>query len=99
MIRINQLKLPVTHKKEDIPAKLAKTLKIPQNRIRSWKVVKQSIDARKKDQILFIYTIDVEIENQQQLIKKLKNPQITLTKEDSYRFPSAGDIPLLTRGK
>ncbi len=96
MIRINQLKLPVTHKKEDIPAKLAKTLKIPQNRIRSWKVVKQSIDARKKDQILFIYTIDVEIENQQQLIKKLKNPQITLTKEDSYRFPSAGDIPLST---
>lgn len=94
MIRINQLKLPVTHRDEDIPARIAKTLNIPQSRIRSWNIVKQSVDARKKEQILFIYTVDVEIENQKQAEKKFKSPQIMAVKEPRYEFPCPGTLPL-----
>ncbi len=94
MIRINQLKLPVTHTKDDIPDKIAKTLNISRSRIRSWKIIKQSIDARKKEQILFIYTIDAEVENQQQVLKKIKSPQIMAVKDTDYVFPAPGVLPL-----
>lgn len=95
MIRIHQLKLPVTHHKDDIPARIAKTLKIPVCCIHSWSIVKQSVDARKKDQILFIYTVDVEIENQTQVMKKIKSPQIMAVTETDYVFPDRGTSPLL----
>ncbi len=96
MIRITQLKLPVTHREEDIPAKIARILNIPPDRIRSWSIIKKSTDARKKEQILFIYTIDVQIENQKQVLKKVKSPQIALAKEDAYTFPAPGTTPLET---
>ena len=35
MIRINQLKLPVNHKKQDLQKKAAKLLRQPETRIRS----------------------------------------------------------------
>ena len=60
MIRITQLKLPVTHKEEDLVLKAAKILRISPDSIRSWRIVKKSVDARKKGEILFIYTIDIE---------------------------------------
>ena len=93
MIRITQLKLPVTHREEDIPAKIARILNIPPDRIRSWSIIKKSTDARKKEQILFIYTIDVQIENQKQVLKKVKSPQIALAKEDAYTFPAGNHAP------
>lgn len=94
MIRIHQLKLPVTHSKDEIPARIARTLKISPDRIRSWNIVKQSVDARKKDSIGFIYTVDVETENQRQVMKKIKSPQIMAINETGYVFPDRGCLPL-----
>ena len=39
MIRINQLKLPVDHGKQDLLKKAAKLLKIPQERIRKLTII------------------------------------------------------------
>ena len=59
MIRITQLKLPIEHKKQELYEKAAKLLRIAPSEIKQLKIVKQSVDARKKEQILFIYTVDV----------------------------------------
>lgn len=91
MIRITQVKLPINHKKNEIPEKAARLLRVPVTSIRSWKIVKQSVDARKKEQILFIYTIDVEVDKETQVLKKAKNNQVALVKEEPYRFPTGGE--------
>lgn len=90
MIRISQLKLPVVHTEEDLLKKAAKTLRISPDLIRSWRIVKKSVDARKKGEILFIYTLDLETEREKQTAERGKSPQISLVKERSYHFPLEG---------
>lgn len=70
MIRINQLKLPATHTQEDLINKIAKTLRISSAQISNLKIVKQSIDARKKPQIFYVYTVDVSVPQEKNLLKK-----------------------------
>ena len=48
MIRISQLKLPVTHKKSDLEKKIYTTLKISSSDLLAWHIEKKSLDARKK---------------------------------------------------
>ena len=91
MIRINQLKLSIHHKPEDLTRKAAKLLRIRPEDIRSLHIVKQSVDARKKEELLFIYTVDVETGQEENLVRKAKNVNIALVKERPYQFPSGGD--------
>lgn len=94
MIRITQLKLPIVHKEQDMYEKAAKLLRISPTEIKQLKIVKQSVDARKKDQILFIYTVDVEVAKETQILKKIKNNQVSQVKETPYQFPTGGSEPL-----
>ncbi len=60
-IRISQIKLPLAHTTEDVFKKAAKAAGIPLSKIRDPRIVRQSIDARKKDQISYVYTVDLMI--------------------------------------
>lgn len=48
MIRLNQLKLPVDHTREQLIHKTAQYLRIPAADILELQIVRQSLDARKK---------------------------------------------------
>ena len=61
MIRITQVKLPVNHSEIDLKQKIAKTLKISPNNIGAITIRKKSIDARKKPELYFIYTLKKEL--------------------------------------
>ena len=88
MIRINQLKLPVDHGKQDLEKKAAKLLKISQDKIRKLTIRRQSIDARKKGELLYIYAVDVQIEgNEVSAVKRAKSPNILTVQEKEYQFP------------
>ncbi len=58
MIRISQLKLPITHTKTQLEKKIAKTLKNPGNSF-TYEIRKQSLDCRHKNDKKFVYTVDV----------------------------------------
>lgn len=90
MIRIHQLKLSVNHKPEELKRKVAKALSIPEEAIHSLHIVKQSVDARKKENLLFIYTVDVETGRDEELVKKAGNINITAVREQPYQFPNGG---------
>ena len=94
MIRISQLKLPITHTKAQLEKKIAKALKNPGNSF-TYEIRKQSLDCRHKNDKIFVYTVDVTIRDEQKLVKKINNNNIMLTKEKPYEFPSPGEIPLL----
>lgn len=90
MIRINQMKLPVDHKPEELAAKAAKLLGIPADEIKALTIVKQSLDARKKDRIHYTYTVDVEVSGESRVVKKAKSPDILIRSRERYQFPKAG---------
>ena len=54
MIRISQLKLPVTHKKSDLEKKIYTTLKISSSDLLTWHIEKKSLDARKKPNLFYV---------------------------------------------
>lgn len=90
MIRIQQLKLSPSHSEEDLVKKLGKALKINEKDIISYRISKQSIDARKKNDIKIIYTVDVEADNELKIISKVNDNNIMLTSDKKYIFPSSG---------
>lgn len=95
MIRLTQLKLPADHTPEALKKKIAKSLKIAPEAIRAVHIRKQSLDARKKPELFYSYTVDVETTvPEQQVVHKAKNPQILIHHETAYRFPESGDRKL-----
>lgn len=90
MIRISQLKLPVEHSQEALLKKAAKTLRLAPEEIRELKIIKQSLDARKKPELYYSYTVDVKTEKEPAVVHKAKSPNVSLAREEAYRFPSHG---------
>ncbi|MBD5520452.1 MAG: FAD-dependent oxidoreductase [Lachnospiraceae bacterium] len=105
MIRINQIKLPISHTDKELIKKAANLLDVEPDKILSCKIVKKSIDARKKPEIYFIYAIDIETENEDGILGRLssgrshrnRSVQITKAKEQGYSFPDSGEIKINKR--
>ena len=55
MIRINNIKMPVKHNENDLKKTVYKLYKINENEVKSFEIAGQAIDARKKDNIVFVY--------------------------------------------
>lgn len=86
MIRIQQIKLPLKHSMDDLERKVRKLLRLKQGEGFTYQIYKQSIDARRKNEVSYVYTVDVCIENSAERIKKLNNPCISLAKDVRYEF-------------
>lgn len=98
MLRISQLKMPAGHTEEALKKKAAKTLKIAENEIRSIKIIRQSVDARKKGAgILLIYTIDVEIQREDGVLQRARNQNVAKAVKREYHFPARGTEKLKNR--
>ncbi len=97
MIRIGQLKLQPNHTEEELLQKITKTLRVSEKEILDYKIRKQSIDARKKTDIKYVYTIDVSVTNEQQILKKQKGNHIFRVTEKPYSFPILGKQKMKNR--
>lgn len=96
MIRINQLKLPIHHSDEELEKKIRKNLKLSSDDSFTYKIIKRSIDARKKPDIFYVYSINVKHSKEEQIVKKAHNPSIMVVKEKAYHYPEEG-TKLLTK--
>lgn len=97
MIKINQIKLPVKHEPADLKKKIAKKLKISSNTHFTYRILKKSIDARKKPQLFYTYSVAVEIENENSIIRKCKDSSILIYDAPKYKLPQSGEICLSHR--
>jgi len=69
MYRIHQIKLNLGESKEKIPDKILKKVGIRDLSIKEWHIVKESIDARNKSDIKWIYSVDFETDRKLKLDK------------------------------
>ena len=101
MLRINQLKLKVTHSEEELKDKILKTLRISESDLKEYFIQKQSLDARNKPDLIYVYTIDVAVTDEKAVLKKLQKKKqdknIELCTEKTYVFPEMGTGELLHR--
>ena len=90
MLRIGQLKLEPNHSEHDLRNKIAKTLRVSTEDVLTFSIRKKSIDARKKPLIQYVYTLDVNVLNEAQVLKRQKGNQVTIAKDNIYHFPNSG---------
>lgn len=97
MIQVNQLKLPIAHTKEELESKLLHTLKIEKEQLFSFRIARQSLDARDKRNIQYVYTIEANAAQERKIIRKLHNKNISCQPQTAYQFPITGQKTLKSR--
>ena len=86
MIRIRQIKVPILEE-QTLQDKIAKQLRVNKQDIKNITIIKKSLDARKKDNLFYVFEVDVEIKNEEQIIKNNKSQDIFKTPIEEYIFP------------
>ena len=97
MLQINQIKLPLKHNLADLEQKIRKILKLSQKDKFTYKILKKSIDARKKPELFYVYSCGIQIPQQEKVCKNAKNPNVLVVNEKHYEIPSCGTLELKHR--
>ncbi len=87
MIRIGQIKININSidHDEELKNNIRRMLRI--DRFDSYTIVKKSIDARKKPELYYVYTVDVAVANENQVLKKSKCKSATIANPVIYNWP------------
>ncbi|MEI9890561.1 MAG: hypothetical protein WDN45_08160 [Caulobacteraceae bacterium] len=87
MLRVTDLKLPLGHPPQALPEALAARLQVRPGDIVSWQVARRANDARKKSQILMVYSVDVVLADEASVLARFAgDPQVKPTPDTDYRF-------------
>ena len=74
MIRVNNLHIPLSYNDDTLRKKLCRELKIKDSDIGTLSLFRRSVDARKKDDIFFMCTVDAELhQNEDAVLRRTKN--------------------------
>lgn len=91
MIRVSGIRLSLDEDQTDLLKKISKKLQVRESRIKSWRIFRQSIDARKSSMIYLVYTVDVELKDEKSVIGRVKDKDIMVTPDLEYKFVKPGD--------
>ena len=86
MIRLRQVRVPIDNE-IDLKKKVSKLLKTKESNIKNIKCIKKSIDARDKNNILYVYELDVEVLSEDIILKKINSKDIFKSINKNYSFP------------
>lgn len=94
MIRIREISLPPEHSPTQLSFEAAKLLKISSSKLRKVKIIRRSVDARKKPDIRIVYTVDVTVDgNEKKIIKQCGSKRVQLAPTEYYIPPKSAPIP------
>ena len=85
MLRITELKLPLNHPPAALRAAVIERLGIAEDALRGVAIYRRGFDARHAPAIEFVYTVDVEVRNEQALLGR---PQVARAPDCAYRLPA-----------
>ncbi len=97
MIRIRQMKLKIEHTEAEFREKICRTLRIREGELQSYQIRRQSLDARKKPELYYIYTVDVKVSGEGRILRKNKSKDVLESDYRPYQYPSCGDEPMKNR--
>ncbi|QTR48868.1 NAD(P)/FAD-dependent oxidoreductase [Candidatus Thiothrix anitrata] len=89
MIRITELRLPLEHSADALPAAIAQRLGITLDEVFAFTIFKRGYDARKRDAIVLVYTIDVTIAAEAAVLARFNTDQHINPSPDTRYQPVA----------
>jgi len=98
MIRVRQVKVNINEDTIDnIKKRASKKLFVRPDQIKSISIYEQSIDARLKPDIYFVYTVDVCVDNEEYVLNRCKSNDVLITPKEEYVFNITGTSTLSKR--
>ncbi|HXU92842.1 MAG TPA: NAD(P)/FAD-dependent oxidoreductase [Gallionella sp.] len=87
MLRLTEIKLPIEHPEGEIKTAILKRLNVAESDLLRYEVFKRGVDARKKHNILFTYTLDVALRDEAAVLARFrKDPHVGITPDTNYHF-------------
>ncbi len=94
MIRIREITLPPEHNPAQLGYEAAQLLRVSNSKVRQVKIVRRSIDARKKPDVKVVYTIDVQVEgNENKILKFSGCKRASIAPVSYYKVPKCTVMP------
>ena len=87
MIRIQNIPLPIGGDLEQLRRRAARTLGVRPGAIDQLTLVRQSIDARRKQDVHYVYTVDLSMKGERQAVERCGKGNVTLVSPKPYVFP------------
>ena len=93
MIRLRDITLPFDHKEEVLASRILEYLGVPSHQLFNFTIVHKSIDARRKNHIVAVYTIDVGLKNEHELLSRFSQDiRVSTAPSMNYPMPTVGTI-------
>jgi len=87
MLRLTEVKLPLDHPDDALRAAILKRLGIDEADLVGYSVFRRGYDARKKADIHFVYTLDVEVRDEARARKRMRGDKhVSITPDMTYHF-------------
>ena len=91
MLRITDLKLPLNHADEALPAAIRDRLRVTPRDLIRYTIARRAHDARDKMDIQLVYSVDVTLKNEDTVLQRFrKDRHVQRTPDTGYRFVTKG---------
>ncbi len=98
MIQISQIKIEIPHTEDRLKEKVLKLLRLRERDLISFRILKKSLDARKKPHLYNVYTVIVEVKNEERIKRLPQNAtKIDKAKLTTYACKATGTKELEKR--
>ena len=88
MIRIREISMHPEHNVAQLSFEAARALKVSNSKIRRVKIVRRSVDARKKPDVRIVYTVDVAVDgNENKILKQSGCKKAAIAPVSYYKVP------------
>ncbi len=97
-LRITNLETPVDQPEDELPTRLARVLGVRPSAIRSWRILRKSLDARSRIDLKFVYSAEVTIEEEGKLRTGRRHGTLVEPyRAEAFDDPTPGTAPLPDR--
>lgn len=98
MLRITEVRLPIDHPEGMIRDAIFERLGIRGDELSGYTIFRRGTDARKRNRITFIYTLDVETPKEDEILARMAgDPRVRSAPDTRYRFVAQAPHSMKTR--
>jgi len=98
MLRLNEVQLPLDHPEDALHAAILGRLGIAAEEMLGYTIFRRSYDARKKTAVILTYSVDVELKDENAVLKRLTGDRSVLpTPDTNYRFVAQAPAQMKSR--
>jgi uncharacterized FAD-dependent dehydrogenase len=85
MIRVRNIRLPLDHSEDDLRAAAASAVGLTQDALVECRIFRRSIDARKRSNILLMYSVDIVVESEVAILAAIESTDVGRTPDATYK--------------